>query len=122
MKSLILIIWLSCTLLFKRSTAATCQYTVNGFNLDLTALVTKTLTYVASEGTTTFYYFYTPCRDGISCDDYNHESTNLTASNYMATQVGNKCNYLASWDASVQPVEEDNAYSFTYENGEDGYV
>ena len=91
-----------------------CVWTVNGFTLDLSGLISTTLSYVDGS----FTYAYTPCRDEVKCDDSDRETGNLTAGDYMATQTGNKCYYLASWNASVKPVEQPNSYTFTYRNGE----
>ena len=92
----------------------TCVWTVNGFTLDLSGLLTITFSYVDGSYT----YAYTPCRNDLKCDATDRETGNLTETTYMATQTGNKCNYLASWNASVNPVEQPDSYTMTYRNGE----
>ena len=92
--------------------AATCKWTINGFVLDLSALSGQTLNY--NDTATDFDYLYTPCKDYLSCNDYD----------FMAIQEREPyvCHGLARWNATVVPHYDDGSYSMIYTGGESGYV
>ena len=89
-----------------------CQWTVNGFDFDISGLEGQTIKFNDSMG---FVYSYTPCKNDLNCG--------AAEKDYMAIQTkSSNCHELSSYNSSVVPKYDssDGSYNLHYTGGESG--